>query len=100
MKNSSDVSPSLRKELLPNYENENLKNHIMFPSTLDGAGTTSTVYLDYHRGKHDHGGFLENNKRSIFYKERLLQQQHDLGLDRDPDHQKASVKRRDYTRID
>jgi hypothetical protein len=88
------------RNLRPDYDNENKKNHISIRRPTDEGSSLATVYLDYHQGRHDHKSFLDNKKRSIFYKERLLQQQHDLGLDRDPDHLKASVLKRDFKKIE
>jgi len=55
----------------------------------------STVYLDYHNGNGDKKEkkrlFEENRRRSIFYKDRVLNHQ-PLGLDNNPLHLKFSEK--------
>jgi hypothetical protein len=102
LKSSKNLSPYDRKMLKAEYDNKNLARNIKL-TTSDNINKSSTVYLDYHNGndpKEAKRHFDENKRRSIFYKERVLNHKAPLGLDNDPIHLKFSEKGQSYTKYD
>ena len=57
------------------------------------------MYLEYHNGSYSKDAkknFDENKRKSIFYKERVLNHKAPLGLDNNPIHLKYSEKGNAY----
>ena len=94
LQSGNDLSPYERTKLKAEYENKNFTKNIKL--TQDNVNLVSTVYLDYHNGSGDAKEkkrlFDENKRRSIFYKERVLNHKVPLGLDNNPLHLKYTEK--------
>eukprot|EP00347_Sterkiella_histriomuscorum_P004485 403360285 len=96
-----DFSPS-KADLQATFENRNTVQHLKFDADPNPAANLSSVYLNYHTsdtGKVDSKLIQENKDKTVFYKDRILNSQINLGDELDPK-PKNTVGREDYSRYE